>query len=98
MRKKQNYLFRIAVIAVLLITTSVGCKKDVEVKPGLQTEMSDNSNLIKFLSISLNVPIDQVVFLKDEKEFVIYGKNRLSLDLIKKTYENANEYKAKYEN
>lgn len=84
---------------MVLITAFISCKKKEvsQSAPEIKTEKSDNNKLIKFLSISLNAPIEQITYNEKEKEFVVYGKNHLSLKTVKETYNNANEYKLNYE-
>ncbi|TKC05608.1 hypothetical protein FA048_17980 [Pedobacter polaris] len=91
---------KIAIVAVLGVYATIGCEKEKSIAPVPEVKIEDATiaKLTKFLSISLYTPIDQVVYYAKEKEFVIYGKNHLSLESVQETYNKANEYKLNYEN
>ncbi len=92
-----------SVLLLFMIITSTGCAKDVIEQP--ETNLSSIADSEKFarinnfISISWLTPVDKIGFDKNKQEFTFgpAGKYKLSLIEMTKVYDNANEYKAKYE-
>ena len=95
--KGRNYLF--AIICAAFIATTTGCSKeknDPEEKIEVQKK-SENGKLIKFLSITLGVTVDEITVDEKNNAFIIRSHS-YSIDEISKIHATSNEYQAKFEN
>ena len=92
-------------IALLLIVFSLSvlssCQKDDEA-PTVHLEASqaainkvEDKYLIKFLSINLNVPVEEIKLNNDKSAFLIWGE-AFNYIQIEQQYLNGNEYQIKY--
>lgn len=100
----NNHLKKIFWIALLLpIAMTAGCKKDEKIKT--ETELKKKQNIpnydkmVKFLSITLDMPKERILY--DKKEMFFFIPNtpfKESLSTVKLRYDEANVYKLNYEN
>ena len=88
---------KIAIVAVLGVATTLGCKKNQEIKPEVNLTQ-DYQKEKRFLSISLSTPLEEVIYDYKNEQFIVYGWYKLTLKEVQNMYANANEYKLKYEN
>lgn len=91
------------VFLFFILAAATGCAKEVieQQKPNPSSiSGSEKSHRIEnFISITWLTPVDKIVFDKNKQEFTFgpTGEYRLSLTEMTRIYDNANEYKAKYE-
>jgi hypothetical protein len=101
MKNLNTYVLKIAIVAVLSISSLTGCKKDeIKIEPVAKTTVVSEiefSKLLQFISITTTAPKDQIVYNEKNKEFVVYGWYHKSLADVQSEYDAANEYKATYE-
>ena len=96
------YLHRNVAFAILISFVALtSCKKNEAIEPIVTdtingVEAVSNESLIKFLSISLSVPKEEIIFDADNQEFVLWGKLRLKRSETEEHYKNANVYQAIY--
>lgn len=102
MEIKINLKSFIKVPAQLLFVAliAIACKKDEKLPVNVKKETSSlqkstNEKLIKFLSISLDVSKDEIVFDEEKNEFVIRGQKFNKVE-VESNYEGANVYKTTY--
>ena len=88
-------------IAFLASATLISCEKksDVSVEEvDLKASIPDYDKMVKYISITTGVSIQDVKFDSSKKEFFIAGKSfRGSLEQIQNFYNTANEYKSTFE-
>jgi len=90
----KAYLF-VCLATVMLAVAS--CKKE-EKEPSPQATIENYDKMVRYLSVTLNVAEDKVKFDVEKQEFYVPNTEfRASLKDIKYYYDNANEYKLKYE-
>ena len=91
---------RKALFSMCFLLLLFSCKMTAHENSNHSTESIPNEkNIMKYLSITLNVPVEKILI--DQKTQVFYIPNtqfRESIEKISLEYANANEYKAKYEN
>lgn len=100
-QKIKNYAKALLISSLSIVTLS--CSKDKSApKSDTQTivnaqSQTDNTKLTKFLSISMGVDASEVKFNQEKNSFEV-RTHSFPKDELAKRYEDANEYKAKYEN
>ncbi|WP_316803343.1 hypothetical protein [Pedobacter nototheniae] len=94
--KKTNLTWAVYAFVLCSLLSVSACKKDRVINETKMEEL-DLSKEIRFLSITLGAPLDQVVYDKEKKEFIVYGWYKESLHDLQTRYDLANEYKANYE-
>jgi energy-converting hydrogenase Eha subunit H len=98
MKKK---LIPIFLVAICVLSFSA-CEKNKSVEPiAIKEKPVDisvkESAIKKFMSISFGVDTANIKYDKTAREYTLFGKFKLNRDTVEKSYDKANEYKAKYE-
>ncbi len=90
-------------LILFMVTLATGCAKDIIDKPNTNlssvSDMETAQKIEKFISITWLTPVNNIVFDKNKQEFTFgpIGEYKLSKTEMTRIYDNANEYKAKYE-
>ncbi|WP_426328206.1 hypothetical protein [Pedobacter sp. R-06] len=97
MKNLNTYVLKIAIVAVLSITSLTGCKREVNV-PKLEVnnklDATQKNRLIKYLAISMSVGINEIVYDENKCEFTVRGgAYKVSRKDLELSYSYANEYK-----
>ncbi|MCC8409568.1 hypothetical protein LJ707_11545 [Mucilaginibacter sp. UR6-1] len=101
--KNKSILFTLSTICVLSFSA---CEKNQNVEPSatnkdsvltIEAGKSKDQAIKKFMSISFGVDTANITYDAISKEYTLFGQLKLKRDSVEKNYDQANEYKAKYE-
>lgn len=95
-------LLKAAFVLMLVFSIGTSCKKNEQnlvenASPEAKTEIDSvsNKNLIKFLSITLNVDKKEISYDSAINEFIIRG-HKFNRDQVKSDYSSANVYQSTF--
>lgn len=104
MNKKNNNMLKILLLAMSLGFAMSGCKKVPEEEQSaaqtdvMQIDKTKLEKLERYISISTGLPQNQIIYDEIKEEFSVPGTPfKEKLKVMQKYYDEANEYKAKYE-
>jgi hypothetical protein len=97
-----SFFAKVALSGLLVTTFFSSCEKNENLKSNVtdsssstKSNVTPDSSLIKFLSISLNVKKSEITFDDKKSDYVIRGLRFNKTD-IDSTYKKANVYQLKY--